>query len=79
MDKYVGMYSSKQMPLKITITKDSTKLFAQATGQGAFPLEATEMDKFKFDEDGVTVVFNESKNEFTITQRGTSFLFTKEK
>ena len=67
------------MPLKITITKDSTKHFAQATGQGAFSLEATEIDKFKFDEDGVTAVFIVSKNEFTITQRETNFLFTKEK
>jgi len=79
LDKYLGVYSSLQMPLKITITKDNTTLFAQATGQGAFPLDAIEKDKFRFDEDGVKVEFNNDKNEFTITQRGTSFLFTKEK
>ena len=79
LDKYLGVYSSLQMPVKITITKDNVTLFAQATGQGAFPLEATEKDKFRFDEDGVKVEFNNDKNEFTITQRGTSFLFTKEK
>ncbi len=79
LDKYLGVYSSMQMPLKITITKENATLFVQATGQGAFPLEATEKDKFKFDEDGVKVEFNVSKNEFTITQRGTSFLFTKDK
>jgi len=79
LDKYLGVYSSMQMPLKITITKDNTTLVAQATGQGSFPLEATEIDKFKFDEDGVKVEFNVNKNEFTITQRGTSFLFTKDK
>jgi CubicO group peptidase (beta-lactamase class C family) len=79
LDKYLGDYSSLQMPLKITITKDNTTLFAQATGQGAFPLEATEKDKFRFDEDGVKVEFNNDKKEFTITQRGTSFLFTKDK
>ena len=79
LDKYLGVYSSLQMPVKITIIKDNVTLFAQATGQGAFPLEATEKDKFRFDEDGVKVEFNNDKNEFTITQRGTSFLFTKEK
>ncbi|MBI2428163.1 MAG: beta-lactamase family protein [Ignavibacteriales bacterium] len=79
LDKYLGDYSSKQMPLKITITKENTTLFAQATGQGAFPLTPTEQDKFTFDEDGVKVEFTADKNEFTITQRGTSFLFTKDK
>lgn len=79
LDKYRGEYSSKQMPLKIKITKDSTQLFAQATGQGAFPLSPTGQDKFAFDEGGVKVEFNVSKSEFTITQRGTSFLFTKDK
>ncbi len=79
LDKYLGLYSSRQMPLKITITKDNTTLFAQATGQMSFPLEATGKDMFRFDEGGVTIEFNPVNNEFTITQRGTSFLFTKEK
>ncbi|HCY75439.1 MAG TPA: peptidase [Ignavibacteriales bacterium] len=79
LDKYLGVYSSLQMPLKISITKDNTTLFAQATGQDAFPLEAIEKDKFRFDEAGVKVEFNTDKNEFIITQRGTSFLFTKDK
>lgn len=79
LDKYLGVYSSKQIPLKITITKDNTTLIAQATGQSSFPLEATEKDKFKFDQAGVKMEFNADKNELTMKQGGENFLFTKDK
>jgi len=79
LDKYLGVYSSTQLPLKITITKDNTSLIAQATGQSSFPLEATEKDKFKFDQAGVKMEFNTDKNEMTLKQNGGVFLFTKDK
>lgn len=43
LDKYLGVYSSTQIALKITITKENNTLVAQATGQSSFPLEATDM------------------------------------
>ncbi len=79
LDKYLGVYSSKQMPLKITITKDNTTLVAQASGQSSFPLEATEKDKFKFDPAGVEIEFHTDKNEMIMRQGGGQYLFTKEK
>jgi len=79
LDKYLGVYSSTQLPLKITITKDNTSLIAQATGQSSFPLEATGKDKFKFDQAGVVMEFNTDKNEMTLKQNGGVFLFTKDK
>jgi len=79
LDKYLGVYSSTQIPLKITITKENTSLIAQATGQSSFPLEATEKDKFKFDQAGVVIEFNPDKNEMTLKQGGGTFLFTKDK
>jgi D-alanyl-D-alanine carboxypeptidase len=78
-DKYTGVYSSTQLPLKITITWDNTTLFAQATGQSAFPLEAIEKNKFKFDQAGVKIDFDTDKNEFILKQGGVSYLFTKNK
>ena len=42
LDKYLGVYSSTQISLKITITKENNTLIAQATGQSSFPLEAAE-------------------------------------
>lgn len=78
LDKYLGVYSSTQVPLKITITKSTTTLIAQATGQSSFPLEATEKDKFKFDPAGIIMEFNPDKNELTLKQGGGNILFTKE-
>jgi CubicO group peptidase (beta-lactamase class C family) len=79
LDKYLGVYSSKQIPLKITITKSNTILTAQATGQSSFTLEATEKDKFKFDPAGIKMEFNPDKSEMTLKQGGETVLFTKEK
>jgi CubicO group peptidase (beta-lactamase class C family) len=79
LDKYLGEYSSTQIPLKIIFTKDNSTLFAQATGQSAFPLEATEKDKFRFEQAGIEIEFNTDKGEFTLKQGGGSFLFTKAK
>ncbi|HEX8289763.1 MAG TPA: serine hydrolase domain-containing protein [Pyrinomonadaceae bacterium] len=79
LEKYVGVYSSEGFPLKITITKDGAALYAQASGQSAFPLEATAANKFKFDTAGIVLEFNAEKNQMTMTQAGRSKVFTKEK
>jgi len=82
LDKYLGVYASLQIPLKITITKDNKTLIAQATGQSAFPLEATEKDKFKFDQAGVVMefnpTFNPTENTLILKQSGGQFKFLKE-
>lgn len=79
LDKYLGVYSTTQIPLKITITRNAATLFAQATGQQSFPLDATEKDKFKFDPAGIIIEFNPDKDEMTLKQGGENVLFTKEK
>lgn len=79
LDKYIGLYASSQLPLKITVSKDKETLIAQATGQSAFPLTAFEKDKFKFEQAGVVMEFNPDKNEFVLKQGGGVFTFTKEK
>jgi hypothetical protein len=79
LDKYLGVYASTQIPLKITITKNASTLMAQATGQQPFPLDATEKDKFKFDPAGIIIEFNPDKNEMTLKQGGENVLFAKEK
>ncbi|MBK7172695.1 MAG: beta-lactamase family protein [Bacteroidales bacterium] len=78
LDKYLGVYSSAQLPLKISITKENTVLIAQATGQSSFPLEIFEKDKFKFDPAGIIMEFDPEINEMTLKQGGGVFLFTKE-
>ncbi|MBC8769346.1 beta-lactamase family protein [Arenibacter sp. BSSL-BM3] len=78
LDKYLGVYSSKKMRLKITITKDNTSLIAQGSGQLSFPLEATEENKFKSDKVGAKMEFNPEKNELILEQAGGRFLFKKD-
>lgn len=78
LDKYLGVYSSKQIPLKITVSKDGNTLIAQATGKSAFPLGATEKDKFKFDQAGVVLEFNPTDKTMILKQGGGQFTFTKE-
>ncbi len=78
LEIYLGVYASEQIPLKISVTKDNATLIAQATGQSSFPLEATEKDKFKFDQAGVVLEFNPAEKSMVLKQGGGQFTFTKE-
>ena len=53
-------------------------MLAQATGQPSFPLEATAVNVFKFDQAGVVMEFNADKKEMTLKQGGKDYLFKKE-
>ena len=77
-DKYLGVYASKEIPFKITFTKDGNALIAQGTGQPAFSLEATEKDKFKFDQAGAAFEFNLAEKTMILSQGGGQMKFTKE-
>jgi CubicO group peptidase (beta-lactamase class C family) len=78
LDKYVGVYSSPEAPVKFTITRESATLFFQPGGQSAVPLEATAQDKFKI-EGAVVIEFDASKNQMIVKRRGGERVFTKEK
>ena len=78
LDKYLGCYSTKDLPIKITFTKKDKTLISQATGQSAFALVATEKDKFKFDQAGVELEFNPTAKTMILRQRGRTFTFIKE-
>ncbi|WP_300662965.1 serine hydrolase domain-containing protein, partial [Fluviicola sp.] len=66
LDQYAGVYSSTQIPVKITILKEGKILTAQATGQAAFPLEASAKDKFVFDQAGIVMEFNLSEKTMVL-------------
>jgi CubicO group peptidase (beta-lactamase class C family) len=78
LDKYVGVYSSPEVPFKLTITRDKSTLVAQPTGQPAFPLEATAENKFKLESRGVVLEFDAPKTQLTFKRGGRDVLFTKE-
>jgi D-alanyl-D-alanine carboxypeptidase len=78
-NKYLGVYASKQMPLKITIAKEGSALTAQATGQPSFQLDATTTaNKFEFNVAGIVMEFRPEKGEFTLKQGGGEYIFIKE-
>ena len=83
LDKYVGVYSTPEAPVKFTITREGPTLYAQPPGaQSAVPLEATDQDKFKLDNGtpaGIVFEFDAAKNQMTIKRNGGQRVFTKEK
>jgi len=78
LDKYVGVYSSPEAPVKFTITRDGATLFFQPPGQSAVPLEATAQDKFQI-EGAVVIEFDAATNQMIIKRRGVERVFAKEK
>ncbi len=78
LDLYLGIYSSKETPIKITITKDFGRLILQGSGQPPFALEATNKDVFTLDQVGAKLEFNSENNSFTLLQGGMQILFEKE-
>jgi len=78
LNEYLGTYSSTELPLKITVSKNNNTLIAQATGQSSFPLEATEKDIFKFNQAGIVMEFNPSEKTMLLKQGGRQFLYTKD-
>ena len=78
LDKYLGSYANPEMPIKISITKDSFSLIAQATGQLSFTLELIGKDSFEFSPAGVEIQFIPQKNLLILKQGGGEFSFKRE-
>ena len=78
LQKYAGTYSSTQLPIKIEVREKDGQIFAQATGQGEFPLEAKSESTFTFDTAGIQLDFDSDKKTMKLLQGGMEILFTKE-
>ena len=57
LDKYTGIYSSEQVPVKIPVIKIRNTLFG-AKDVAFVPLKATEKDRFEFEEEVIVLEFN---------------------
>ena len=79
LDRYVGVYSSPDAPVKWTITRDGGRLFFQPPGeQSAAPLEAMAGNKFQI-EGAAVFEFDAAKNQMIIKRRsGQERVLTKE-
>ena len=78
LDRYVGVYSTPDAPVKLIITRRGTTLYFQPPGESAVSLEATAQDKFKIDP-GVFFEFDAAKGQMTIRRPGGERVFTKDK
>ena len=73
--KFTGVYASKDIPLKLTISEKNGELLAQATGQGAFPLTFKDDKTYVFPTAGIEIIFD--TNSLQLLQGGMKFDFTK--
>jgi CubicO group peptidase (beta-lactamase class C family) len=76
LKSYEGMYSSKDIPLKINIKAVNGQLVAEAKGQGAFTLNAISDTEFIFDAAGVNMTFG--AKTMLLKQGGMEIKFIKE-
>lgn len=79
LDGYLGTYSNKMAPIKITFTEENGILNATITNYPQFGLENTAKDAFESKQAGVLFQFNESKTGLDmILSNGNKIPFTKE-
>lgn len=80
LTEYLGKFSSKEVPVKLSFTEDNGLLRGTPEeGQGPpLSFESAGKDKFISEQAGVELQFNEAKNGFTIVMGGKKFLFTKD-
>lgn len=79
LEKYVGVYSSTDAPVKFTVSRQGTKLFVLLPNGSNIPLEALAVDKFKSESLPVAFGFDTTKNEMTVIRNGKERVLTKEK
>ena len=84
LKNYEGEFSSELIPLKITLKVEGGQLFAQATGQSAFPLTPFSRTEFRFEKAGIIIEFTQDDqgkiqyDSFILNQGGGKFPFKKQ-
>jgi len=77
LDKYLGKYTSIEIPIDLVISKDGHQLTAKGTGQSAFPLDAIDIHKFKFDPARIKIEFFPEENTMMLNQNGKDYLMKR--
>ena len=78
LDQYVGVYSDKSFPLKITISKVKNTLIAQATGQPKLVLEPIKKNIFTYETASLSLEFTPKLNQMILKQGVGTYNLTKE-
>nr|MCU0375439.1 hypothetical protein [Chitinophagaceae bacterium] len=78
LDRYAGVYSSSQLPVKITVFKNNLNLVVQATGQQALTLQAIAINTFRHADEGIILEFMPVEKTMLLKQNGQVYHFIKE-
>ena len=79
LDAYLGTYSNKMVPVKITFTDNNSQLMVEITNYPQIAVENIGKDTFESKEAGLKFEFNEAKTELNmILNDGQKVPFTKE-
>jgi hypothetical protein len=78
LQDYVGVYGSKQLPIKITFKVENNKLVGQVQNQKSIEFDYDGNDKFVYEAVGLELQFSKDKKTMTLSQSGQTFDFTKE-
>lgn len=78
LQQYVGVYSSKEIPLVITISNKDNVLLAYPEGQQVFTMDATGKDLFNHEATGVSLEFKPAEKQMILKQGGQTILFTRQ-
>jgi CubicO group peptidase (beta-lactamase class C family) len=78
LNQYVGIYSSPEFPVKLTVTKLGKQLYVEATGDSKMSLQATAAGEFKYEPAGIKIKFIPEKQQLILTQQGKVSTLLKE-
>jgi D-alanyl-D-alanine carboxypeptidase len=78
LEKYVGVYASPMIPMKLTFTIENNTLMAQGTNQPKFAVEAIALHNFKFEQARAEFIFKPTENTVILIQGGQAIPFIKE-
>lgn len=78
LDKYLGVYSSPELPIELAITKKENNLIVQGTGQQELPLECISNDIFQSDGVDLILEFTPKENKVLLKQLGMTFELSKQ-
>lgn len=77
LDQYVGVYSSTEVPVKFTITRQGATLFVQPGAESAAPLVATAPNQFEISV-GVAFEFDPAQKQMTMKRPNGVKVFKRE-
>ena len=78
LNGYCGVYSSSQLPIKITITVNDGNLVGQGTGQPAFAVDVVSENIFRNIAAGIVLEFDSLNHTMLLKQAGYNFLMNRE-